>query len=133
MRNPEAGSILDELRAGGFAALFNLDYEKARRDFRELARLFPDHPAGPQFLAASLWIETLYTTRKLQASLYGYVEVDQPLTAPAAAAAYRKKVEDVEARVKERMQRIRTIEEPYRQELLPAKYKACTLSPAVAA
>ncbi|MCU1263811.1 MAG: hypothetical protein JWM21_129 [Acidobacteria bacterium] len=61
---------LDALRASGFEALFNLDYEKGRKDFREIARLFPDHPAGPQFLAASLWIETLYETRRLQASLY---------------------------------------------------------------
>ena len=58
------------LRASGFEALFNLDYEKARQSFREIARLYPDHPAGPQFLAASLWIETLYETRRLQASLY---------------------------------------------------------------
>ena len=61
---------LDALRASGFEALFNLDYEKGRKDFREIARLFPEHPAGPQFLAASLWIETLYETRRLQASLY---------------------------------------------------------------
>ncbi len=61
---------LDALRASGFEALFNLDYEKGRKDFKEIARLFPDHPAGPQFLAASLWIETLYETRRLQASLY---------------------------------------------------------------
>jgi hypothetical protein len=61
---------LDGLRAAGFQALFDLDYEKARQSFREIAKLFPDHPAGPQFLAASLWIETLYETRRLQASLY---------------------------------------------------------------
>src|SRR5712691_9538910 len=61
---------LDALRASGFEALFNLDYEKGRKEFREIARLFPEHPAGPQFLAASLWIETLYETRRLQASLY---------------------------------------------------------------
>jgi hypothetical protein len=61
---------LDNLRGAGFEALFNLDYEKARQSFREIARLFPDHPAGPQFLAASLWIESLYETRRLQASLY---------------------------------------------------------------
>ncbi len=61
---------LDALRSSGFEALFNLDYEKGRKDFREIARLFPEHPAGPQFLAASLWIETLYETRRLQASLY---------------------------------------------------------------
>src|SRR5262245_53785506 len=63
-------SQFDSLRADGFEALFNLDYERARKDFKEIARLFPEHPAGPQFLAASLWIETLYSTRKLQASLY---------------------------------------------------------------
>lgn len=61
---------LESLRADGFEALFNLDYERARRDFHEVARLFPTHPAGPQFLAAGLWIETLYETRRLQASLY---------------------------------------------------------------
>src|SRR3954471_1761907 len=60
----------EELRAAGFEALFNLDYEKARQSFREIVKLYPDHPAGPQFLAASLWIETLYETRRLQASLY---------------------------------------------------------------
>lgn len=63
-------SRLDNLRAAGFEALFNLDYEKARESFRQISNLFPDHPAGPQFLAASLWIETLYETRRLQASLY---------------------------------------------------------------
>jgi tetratricopeptide (TPR) repeat protein len=61
---------LETLRADGFDALFNLDYERARKDFHEIARLFPDHPAGPQFLAASLWLETLYETRRLQSSLY---------------------------------------------------------------
>jgi hypothetical protein len=61
---------MEALRDDGFEALFNLDYERARKDFREIARLFPDHPAGPQFLAASLWIETLYETRRLQSSLY---------------------------------------------------------------
>jgi tetratricopeptide (TPR) repeat protein len=61
---------LESLRADGFEALFNLDYERARKDFREIVRLFPAHPAGPQFLATGLWIETLYETRRLQASLY---------------------------------------------------------------
>ena len=61
---------LESLRADGFEALFNLDYERARKDFREIVRLFPSHPAGPQFLATGLWIETLYETRRLQASLY---------------------------------------------------------------
>ena len=60
----------DELRAAGFEALYNLDYETARKDFKEIARLFPDHPAGPQFLAATLWTQTLNESRRLQSSLY---------------------------------------------------------------
>src|SRR4051812_27015909 len=50
---------LDMLRKEGFEALYNLDYEGANRRFKEIARLFPDHPAGPQFLAAALWAQTL--------------------------------------------------------------------------
>ncbi len=61
---------LDELRNAGFAALYNLDYETARKNFKEIARLFPEHPAGPQFLAATLWAEQLNESRRLQASLY---------------------------------------------------------------
>jgi hypothetical protein len=36
-----------------------------------MATAFPNYPAGPQFLADTLWAETLYQTRRLQSSLYG--------------------------------------------------------------
>jgi tetratricopeptide (TPR) repeat protein len=58
------------LRRSGLDALYNLDYEKARREFTEITNLYPDHPAGPQLLAARLWIKTLYESRRLQSSLY---------------------------------------------------------------
>ncbi|MGB7921636.1 MAG: hypothetical protein WCF57_00190 [Pyrinomonadaceae bacterium] len=61
---------LEDLRREGFEALYNLDYEGANRRFKEIARAFPDHPAGPQFLAAALWAQTLNSSRRLQASLY---------------------------------------------------------------
>ena len=61
---------LDELRLQGYGALYSLDYEEARRLFKEMARLFPDHPAGPQCLAATLWLQELNRSRHLQASLY---------------------------------------------------------------
>lgn len=64
------GSRLDELRARGYEALYNLDYEDARRIFRVMSEAFPDHPAGPQCLAAALWLEELNRARHLQASLY---------------------------------------------------------------
>lgn len=67
----DAGTArFDELRAQGFEALYNLDYDGARQKFKELVRLYPDHPAGPQFLAAALWSQTLYQSRRLQASIY---------------------------------------------------------------
>jgi hypothetical protein len=60
----------EKLRGEGFEALYNLDYEGARKRFKEIASAFPDHPAGPQFLAAVLWAEELNNSRRLQASLY---------------------------------------------------------------
>jgi len=70
--SPEATdkTKLDSLRRSGIEALYNLDYEKAERDFKEIVKLYPSHPAGPQLLAARLWIKTLYESRRLQSSLY---------------------------------------------------------------
>ena len=70
--SPEATdkAKLDSLRRSGIEALYNLDYNKAERDFKEIVRLYPSHPAGPQLLAARLWIKTLYESRRLQSSLY---------------------------------------------------------------
>src|SRR5438067_12052292 len=61
----------EQLRIVGSEALFNLDYEGARKNFKEIAVAFPNYPAGPQFLADTLWAETLYQSRRLQSSLYG--------------------------------------------------------------
>jgi tetratricopeptide (TPR) repeat protein len=61
---------LNSLRRSGLEALRNLDYDKAQKDFKEIGQLYPNHPAGPQLLAARLWIKTLYESRRLQSSLY---------------------------------------------------------------
>lgn len=60
----------ESLRKSGLEALYNIDYDKAYRDFKEIATLYPNHPGGPQLLAARLWIKTLYESRRLQSSLY---------------------------------------------------------------
>jgi tetratricopeptide (TPR) repeat protein len=60
----------DSLRRSGLEALYNLDYDKAQKDFKEIARLYPNHAAGPQLLAARVWLKTLYESRRLQSSLY---------------------------------------------------------------
>jgi tetratricopeptide (TPR) repeat protein len=61
---------LEALRAKGGEALYNLDYEEARRIFSQIQHDFPDHPAGPQSLAASLWLQTMNESRRLQSALY---------------------------------------------------------------
>ena len=60
----------EELRRSGLDALYNIDYDKAERDFKEIVKLIPNHPGGYQLLAARLWIKTLYESRRLQGSLY---------------------------------------------------------------
>jgi tetratricopeptide (TPR) repeat protein len=60
----------EELRRSGLDALYNIDYDKAERDFKEIVKLLPNHPGGYQLLAARVWIKTLYESRRLQGSLY---------------------------------------------------------------
>src|SRR5689334_21660601 len=60
----------EELRRSGLDAVYNIDYDKANRDFNEIVKLYPNHPGGYQLLAARLWIKTLYESRRLQVSLY---------------------------------------------------------------
>ena len=61
---------LEALRRSGLEALYNLDYDKAQKDFKEIAQRFPNHPAGYQLQAAGVWAKTLYESRRLQGSLY---------------------------------------------------------------
>jgi tetratricopeptide (TPR) repeat protein len=85
----------DELRKEGFDALYNLDYDGARRHFNEMTRVFPEHPAGYQFLAASLWLRTLNESRRLQASLYnneGFYKEDKNDNGDTKAAAEFKEL-----------------------------------------
>ena len=96
----------EELRGEGFEALYSLDYEGARRHFRELEKLFPDHPAGAQFLAAGLWLKTLNESRRLQASLYNtegfYAEKDDKAD-PKAVAEFRELTKRAETLAKARL------------------------------
>jgi tetratricopeptide (TPR) repeat protein len=77
---------LDDLRSQGSEALYNLDYEGARRRFQEMLLLFPEHPAGPQSMATSLWLEELNRSRRLHATLYS-AESQQKGTAEVPDAA----------------------------------------------
>src|SRR5689334_19298770 len=61
---------LDKLRADGYNALFNLDYDNARRTFEKLIALAPDNPAGPESMATSLWIQQLNESWQRKSTLY---------------------------------------------------------------
>ena len=61
---------LDTLRAEGYEALYNLDYEGARNRFKKMIDLAPDHPAGAQCYASSLWVQQLNEAWKLKSTLY---------------------------------------------------------------
>jgi len=61
---------LEQLQKKGSEALFNLEYDAARQNFREMSRLSPDDPSGPEMLATTLWLETLNQARRLHAAIY---------------------------------------------------------------
>src|ERR687898_372907 len=61
---------LDALRAEANEAVYNLDYEGARSRCRKMIDLAPEHPAGPQCYASSLWVEHLNRDWAVKATLY---------------------------------------------------------------
>ncbi len=60
---------------------------------------------------------------RMQASLFGYVEVDHPLAPPAEAKAWREGNARVDAAIAALRDRLREIEAPYAARILPGKYK----------
>jgi tetratricopeptide (TPR) repeat protein len=67
---PAQQSQLDTLRAKGYEALYNLDYDGARRHFQKMVELAPQDPAGAQCLASSLWLQQLNESYELKGTLY---------------------------------------------------------------
>ena len=61
---------LDTRRAEGYDALYNLDYEAARKRFQKMIDLAPDHSAGAQCMASSFWLQQLNEAWELKATLY---------------------------------------------------------------
>ena len=61
---------LDKLRAEGYEALYNLDYDGAHRRFQKMIELAPDDPVGPECMATSLWIQQLNHSLELKGALY---------------------------------------------------------------
>lgn len=83
---------LDVLRAEGYEALYNLDYEGARKRFQKMIELAPDHPAGAQCFATSIWLQQLNEDWHLKASLYSTEpdEKSKPRVDRARVEEFRK-------------------------------------------
>ena len=60
---------------------------------------------------------------RLEATLFGYVEVEHSLATAEETAAYQKRLAEAEARLQPLREEIRRIEQPYHDILLPEKYK----------
>ena len=69
---------LEALRAEGYEALYNLDYEGARKRFQKMIELAPDHPAGAQCFASSLWFQQLNEAWQLKSTLYSTEPDEKP-------------------------------------------------------
>lgn len=65
-----ATSRLEDLRAKGSVALFNLDYGAAREVFKQITHSFPEEAIGPRLLAWTVWLETLNQSRLRQGTTY---------------------------------------------------------------
>ncbi|HKZ77419.1 MAG TPA: hypothetical protein VJ124_03780 [Pyrinomonadaceae bacterium] len=57
--------LSDESFNQGIDAMYNLDFEEAGKRFEEVRQRFPDHPAGPYYLAANLFLRTLTKPNRL--------------------------------------------------------------------
>ncbi len=57
--------LSDESFTQGIDAMYNLEFDEARRHFEELKQRFPDNPAGPYYLAANLFLRTLTKPSRL--------------------------------------------------------------------
>ncbi|HEU4769913.1 MAG TPA: hypothetical protein VFS77_21285, partial [Pyrinomonadaceae bacterium] len=68
----------EALRAEGYEALYNLDYEGARKRFQKMIELAPDHPAGAQCFASSLWFQQLNEAWQLKSTLYSTEPDEKP-------------------------------------------------------
>lgn len=98
---------LDRRRSEGFAALYSLEYAKARSAFDEFVRLAPDRPQGYLFRATTVWLKSLFDQRLLSTSLYSrddfYAQKEKtvdPVVDKLFRADLKRAIELADARVK---------------------------------
>ena len=113
--NPPTTSHLDALRTQGYQALYNLDYNAARKYFQEMVQTAPDNPVGTECLATSIWLQELNEQWELKASLYSTKsyseEGDKP--DPQQAIDFRSFI-----RQTKQLSQVRLRRDPHDQEAL---------------
>jgi Flp pilus assembly protein TadD len=113
--NSSTPSNLDVLRAQGYEALYNLDYNSARKHFREMVQTAPDNPAGAECLATSIWLQQLNEQWELKGSLYSnksYAE-DNDKADPQQATEFRNLIRQTKQLSQARLRR-----DPHYQQAL---------------
>ena len=118
---------LDTLRAEGYEALYNLDYEGARRRFQKMVELAPENPAGAQCLATSLWLQQLNESYQLKGTIYSSAD-SKDKTDRRQTEEFRKWIRQAktlsEARLKKEPQNVDALYFLGAAEALEAAYTA---------
>src|SRR5438105_5351029 len=99
---------LKQLQEQGSEAIFNLDYDVARQRFKEMGRLYPEDPTGPEMLATTLWLETLNQARRLQSAIYStqsFYAGTEDKPDPSVVRDFRDLTRQATQRAKARLQR----------------------------
>ena len=124
-------SRLEQLRAVGADALFNLDYEAARQTFKEMVHEFPDEPLGPRMLAWTVWLDTLNQNRLRQGAIYSsqsFGSTSEDKTDPKTVQEFRDFTRRAEQLARTHLQRnprdLETLYELGEVETLKASFAA---------
>jgi tetratricopeptide (TPR) repeat protein len=96
----------------GFDALYNLDYEKAKKQFEEIIRKDSKHPAGYVYLASAVWLEHLSKLRGIQTQIYNrgnaFFRLREAPATPAVDKLFYTTIQKGLIRSKLRLQKDRT-------------------------
>ncbi len=97
----ELSPELIALRTAGWDAAYRTDYQTARARFAALLQKAPNHPDGDLSMAAIVWQEYLFQTRRLQSNIY---HRDSNFYAGARTSTEKSEGDKVEAAVSKAFQ-----------------------------
>ena len=88
---------LEAFRNQGMDALFNMKYEAARTAFQSMIDSEPQHPAGPVYMAHTIWLGHLAELRRLQTNIYNrgnsFFSKTEDAVDPKIDQAFRRQID----------------------------------------